>query len=235
MRCNPKPANPVQSDVKMTKRRRAAPDPEWVQMYRQGIPSPKIAAYSGAAESTVRYHLHVAAREDPGLRDAHKTAVGRSIRRTSAGLRNLNDTVAFYETEGRFPTTGGKTARERSLGVWLHRRRQDAAAGTLLPAYREILDTLPGWRQLSTRQVDNDARWTQRLGELEDYLSAGHGWPRHKATDTEQERVLGVWLHVQRICRRQKTLSALRVAQLDAVAPGWIAGRVKPLKKARKA
>jgi hypothetical protein len=214
-------------DGNMMKERRTAPDPEWVQMYRQGIPSPMIASGAGAAESTVRYHLRLAAQEDPGLRAAHKAAVGRFGRPTSAGVQNLNDTIAFYEAEGRLPTTGGKTMRERSLGVWLHRRRQDAAAGTLSPAYREVLDAIPGWHQLSTRQADNDARWSQRLAELADYLSAGHDWPRHKDTDTEQERVLGVWLHVQRISRRQKTLSPDRDAQLDTVVPGWIAGRAK--------
>jgi hypothetical protein len=47
----------------MMEARRAAPHPEWVQMYRQGIPAPKIAAAAGVAKSTVRYHLHIAALE----------------------------------------------------------------------------------------------------------------------------------------------------------------------------
>ncbi|MGM9474215.1 hypothetical protein ACS5PJ_19680 [Pseudarthrobacter sp. YS3] len=58
----------------MTTAKRRAPDPEWVLMYRQGIPSPKIAAGAGAAASTVRYHLHLAIQVDPGLRDEHKAA-----------------------------------------------------------------------------------------------------------------------------------------------------------------
>lgn len=216
----------------MVTKRRTAPDPEWVQMYRQGIPSPKIAAGAGAAESTVRYHLHRAAQQDPGLRAAHKAAVSRSGRATSAGLQNLNDTIAFYDEEGRLPTTGGKTARERSLGVWLHRRRQDAAAGNLLPVYREGLSNVPVWHQTPTR--DLEARWAATLAELADYLSAGHDWPRHKNTDTEQERILGVWLHVQRISRRQEALTPDRAAQLDAVVPGWTAGRAKSGKSAHR-
>lgn len=62
----------------VTKKQRPAPDPELVQMYWQGIPSPKIAAITGIAEGTVRYHLGVAFEADPGLRDAHKTARGPS-------------------------------------------------------------------------------------------------------------------------------------------------------------
>lgn len=47
--------------------RRPAPDSEWVLMYRQGIPARKIAAVAGAAETTVRYHIAIAAKQDPSL------------------------------------------------------------------------------------------------------------------------------------------------------------------------
>ncbi|GAC1500092.1 MAG: hypothetical protein NVS2B15_22700 [Pseudarthrobacter sp.] len=59
----------------MTRTHRNAPDPEWVQMYRSGVSSSKIAAGAGVPGSTVRYHLAVAAREDPGLRDTHRAAL----------------------------------------------------------------------------------------------------------------------------------------------------------------
>ncbi len=129
----------------MTHAKRSAPEPEWVQMYRQGIPSPKIAAIAGAPESTVRYHLHLAVQAEPDVRTAHKAALGTVTRISTTGLQNLVDVVAFCEAKGRLPTTGGKNARERALGVWLHRRRQDAAAGTLAPAYREALGNIRGW------------------------------------------------------------------------------------------
>ncbi|MEQ4519298.1 helicase associated domain-containing protein [Pseudarthrobacter sp. B907] len=211
----------------MTKAKRRAPDPEWVQMYRMGIPSPKIAAGAGAAESSVRYHLHLAGQAEPGLREAHKKALGAVTRITSAGLRNLNATIAFYQAEGRLPTTGGKTARERALGSWLHTRRQNAAAGTLSPVYREGLAVIPGWDSVTTRSADNAARWDRRRAELVEYLTAGNDWPRHKDFATEQERVLGVWVHVQRISRRQGTLIPEREAQLNASLPGWRDGRAR--------
>lgn len=209
----------------MTKVRRRAPDPEWVQMYRMGIPTPKIAAGAGAAESTVRYHLHLAATAEPGLREEHKEALGAVTRITSAGTRNLNDTIAFYQAEGRLPTTGGKTARERALGSWLHHLRKNAAAGTLSPVYREGLAHIPGWNAVLNRKAEQAARWHRRQAELVEYLTAGNDWPRHKNFATEQERVLGVWVHVQRISRREGTLTPGREAQLNASLPGWREGR----------
>jgi Helicase associated domain len=197
-------------------------------MYRQGIPSPKIAAVAGAAASTVRFHLQRAVQEDAGLRADHKAARVTITRETSAAQRNLDDVITFHRAEGRLPTTGGKTPRERALGVWLHRRRQDAAADTLSPAYREALRAIPGWDVATSQKADNEARWARRLTELVKYLAAGNDWPRHKGFTTEEERVLGVWLHVQRISRREGKLTPDREARLVSVVPGWRAGRGKP-------
>lgn len=63
----------------MMEARRAAPHPEWVQMYRQGIPAPKIAAAAGVGKSTVRYHLRIAAQADPSVRDEHQGAAGAPV------------------------------------------------------------------------------------------------------------------------------------------------------------
>ncbi|MBE4719545.1 helicase associated domain-containing protein [Pseudarthrobacter sp. AB1] len=209
----------------MTIKHRAAPDPEWVLMYRQGITSPRIAATVGAAESTVRYHLTLATKADPGLRGAHKSAAGKTTRRTAAGAQNLADVVAFHQVEGRQPTTGGRTARERALGVWLHRRRQEAADGTLSPAYRAALSILPGWDTVPRPADRNNARWDQRLAELVEYRAAGNDWPLHKKAATEQERVLGVWLHGQRIDYRTGKIKPAREEQLNESLPGWREGR----------
>ncbi|MDR7161773.1 hypothetical protein [Arthrobacter sp. BE255] len=73
----------------MTETRRAAPHPEWVQMYRQGIPSPKIAAAPGVATSTVRYHPHIAAQVNPPIRDEHRAAAGDPVQPSTSGLWNM--------------------------------------------------------------------------------------------------------------------------------------------------
>lgn len=214
-------------EASATEDRRRAPHPEWVQMYRHGIPSPKIAADAGAAESTVRYHLHIAAQAEPSIREEHKAARGPVTRNSPAGVRNMNDTVAFYESERRLPSTKGSSARERAVGVWIHRRRQDALDGTLSPIYREGLSVVPDWDRPPTRKADDEARWHQRLAEVAAYRAAGNDWPRHQKADTKAERVLGVWLHTQRIKFRREELDQGKESLLNAVLPGWRIGRAR--------
>lgn len=211
----------------MTEAKRPAPHPEWVQMYRQGIPSPAIAAASGVGRSTVRYHLHIAAQAEPSIRDEHRAAAGAPVQPSGAGLRNMENIVALYKTEGRLPSFKGKTPGERALAVWLQRRRQDANRGALSPIYREGLKAIPGWNQQPGRKAKDDARWHQRLAELTDYIATGNDWPRHKKTDSEQERTLGIWLHTQRMKHRSRKLDQDKETQLDTDLPGWRAGRVR--------
>jgi hypothetical protein len=159
-------------------------------MYRQGIPSPKIAAAAGVAKSTVRYHLHIAAQADPSIRDEHRAAAGAPAQPSGAGLRNMGNVIALYKTEGRLPSFRGKSPSERSWAVWLQRRRQDADRGALSPTYREGLKAIPDWDRQPSRKAKDEARWHQRLVELIDYMAAGHDWPRHKKADSEQS---GPW------------------------------------------
>lgn len=210
----------------MTPTKRTAPDPEWVLMYRKGIRTSKIAAVASVAETTVRYHLAIAAKLDPCLRAEHQAALPVPPQRlTAAGHRNLADIIAFYKTEGRLPTR--RSAREKTLAAWLHHRRREAAQGTLSPAYAEALDVIPGWSRPSTKQAVDEARWRQRLAEVAAYRAAGHDWPRHNKTQNQTERTLGVWLHVQRIDYRAGKLTAAKETQLNEVIPGWRQGRVR--------
>lgn len=206
----------------MTEIKRPAPHPEWVQMYRQGIPAPKIAAAAGVAKGTVRYHLHIAAQADPSLRDEHQAAASAPGRPSGAGLRNMEDLIALYKTEGRLPSFKGSSPRERTLAVWLQRRRQDANRGTLSP-----MKAIPGWDQQPSRKTRDEARWHQRLAELTEYMAAGNDCPRHKKTDSDQERTLGIWLHTQRMKQRRSELDQDKEAKLNTDLPGWRAGRVR--------
>ena len=169
--------------------RRTAPDPEFVLLYRQGAPTSTIAEGAGVAATTVRYHLQIAAQQDPGLREEHQAALASPRRRiVSAGRRNLSDVLAFYRKHGRLPGTHEKTPRKRALGMWLLRRRQEAAAGTLSPGYREALAVIPGWDTPSTRKTEDEVRWQQRLDRIRDVRSAGGDWPRHQKTEDRDER-----------------------------------------------
>ena len=196
-------------------------------MYRAGIPAKTISAETGVAQSVIRHHLAIAATQDPGLRDAHRSAAGPvPTRVTVPGRRNMEDVLAFHQAEGRLPVHG-RSPRETALAEWLVRRRKDAANGTLSPVYTEGLDTIPGWRDYPTK-LDTDAtRWTQRFGELAAYLAAGHELPRHNKTDDGQERTLGVWLHSQRITARAGKLDSAKEKQLNETIPGWRQGRAR--------
>ncbi|WP_142059537.1 helicase associated domain-containing protein [Pseudarthrobacter sp. B4EP4b] len=206
--------------------RRTAPDPEWVQMYRQGIPTSKIAAAAGVAATTVRYHLQIAARAEPGIREEHKAALPAvAPQPNQVGLRNLADLLAFHQVHGRLPSSHGKSARERALESWLANRRRQAAEGTLSPAYREGLAVIPDWDKTSRSKADDEARWQQRLDELRRIRAAGGDWPRHQKTDDLDERMLGVWLHGQRIEYRAGRLDPAREKKLNEILPGWREGR----------
>jgi AcrR family transcriptional regulator len=211
----------------MTEVKRAAPHPEWVQMYRRGIPSPAIAAAAGVGKSTVRYHLRTAAQADPSIRDEHRAAAGATARPSGAGLRNMEDLIALYKTEGRLPTFRGTAPGERALAVWLQRRRQDANQGALSPIYREGLKAVPGWDQQPDRKTRDEARWRQRLAELMDYMAGGNDWPRHKKTDSEHERTLGIWLHIQRMKQRAGDLDPEKEDQMNRTLQGWQTGRTR--------
>jgi hypothetical protein len=209
----------------VTQTKRQAPDPEWVLMYRQGVPAAKIAAGAGVAGSVVRYHLGIAIKQDPDLRVEHRKALPpEPPRLTAAGQRTLKDLLAFFDVEGRLPVAG-RDARESKLAGWLARRRKEASDGALFPACAQALDTIPGWREQSTKRDADAARWTQRLAEVAAYLAAGNDSPRHNKTDNREERVLGVWLHTQRIDFRAGKLTTAKEKQLNEVIPGWRQGR----------
>jgi hypothetical protein len=110
--------------------------------------------------------------------------------------------------------------------MWLTRRRQDHDRGTLSPTYRNGLQDIPDWEQ-RTRKDDDEVRWSQRLQELTGYIAAGNNWPRHKKTDTEEERVLGMWLHIQRMKYRRNELNKDKETQLNTLLPDWRDGRTR--------
>ncbi|MCO4252190.1 helicase associated domain-containing protein [Pseudarthrobacter raffinosi] len=207
---------------------RTAPHPEWVQMYRQGLTTTQIATTAGVGQSTVRYHLTLAAATESSIRDDHRNAPRTPpvTRITADGLRNLDDTVALYRAENRLPSSSSPSARERALAIWLVRRRQDHDRGTLSATYSDGLKQIPGW-ELRTRKTNDEARWSQRLQELTAYMAAGNDWPRHKRTDTEEERVLGMWLHIQRMKYRRTGLDQEKETQLNTLLPGWRDGRTR--------
>ena len=208
----------------VTQGRRRAPYWEWVQMYRRGIEPAKIADVCGAAQTTVRYHLQIAAKADPGLRGEHTAAAPVKVP-SDRTMQRMRDLVAFYRTEGRLPAGRAKSSSEQTLAGWLHRRRRKPAAGTLSPTLREGLGVIPGWDRAPSREAEDEARWQRRLREVGAFRKADGELPRHQKTDDPLERSLGVWLHGQRINYNHGKLAPERKRRLDQVLPGWREGR----------
>jgi hypothetical protein len=137
-----------------------------------------------APASTVRYHLQVAVRADLGLREEHQASLVTSAKRPpKPGLRNLADVLIFHRAGGRQPVAQGESPRERALGVWLHRRRQESSTGALSPTYQDALAVIPGWDRPSRRR--EEARWQRRLEEVQQCgtpAATGQGTRRPKTS-----------------------------------------------------
>jgi hypothetical protein len=194
-------------------------------MYRRGLTRAQIADLTGAAPATVGYHLGLARTQDPGLQSEHETAA-RKPAVTGQGRAHLQQLVAFVQDTGRYPSRSSGDASERTLAAWLQRRRREATDGTLAPAYLQGLAVLPGWRGTPPAAAA-EARWQDVLTALAAYRASGQDWPRHKATVTDQEHELGIWLHTQRFKHRRGELDPANAAALDAAAPGWRTGRTR--------
>ncbi|WP_251046472.1 helicase associated domain-containing protein [Arthrobacter sp. ISL-85] len=168
----------------------------------------------------------MAAQKDPALREQHAQATPATPPRVdNRSLENLEDILALYRTEGRLPSSRAKSARERTLSSWLGRKRQESETGRLSAVVRDRLREIPGWDAPRKQKEKRAALWNQRLSELVKYRAEGNDWPLHKKAATEQERLLGVWIHSQRITHRKGTLTPARQARLNTELPGWRQGR----------
>jgi hypothetical protein len=194
-------------------------------MYRGGLTRSRIATLTHAPTSTVNHHLSAAVAADPDLQAAHEKAASKAPPRVSpSGLSRMRELVDLVRETGRYPSRTAKDSAERTLASWLDRRRNDAAAGTLAPAYRDGLAALPDW-QRPPRAVADENRWQDRLTALAEYRAAGHDWPLHKSSVASEEHELGVWLHLQRQKARRGELDPTKTAALDEAVPGWRKGR----------
>ncbi len=125
-------------------------------MYRRGLSRGQIARLTGAAPATVGYHLRLAREREPGLQNEHEAAA-RKPEITGQGRERLGQLAAFVQETGRYPSRSSEDGAERILAGWLQRRRREATAGTLAPAYLQALAVLPDW-QGTPRAVADETR-----------------------------------------------------------------------------
>ncbi|WP_211880047.1 hypothetical protein [Pseudarthrobacter albicanus] len=147
----------------------------------------------------------------------------------------MDQLIAMVRSQGRYPSSRSPDPAERTLAARLGRRHREAAHGTLAPAFRDGLASLPDWQEPAPATAVQ-ARWQRRLAELAAYRAAGNDWPRHKntgtGTGTGLEHTLGVPLPYQRINLRCDAMDAAKVQALDAALPGWRTGRTPGKKRA---
>ncbi|QYF88497.1 helicase associated domain-containing protein [Arthrobacter sp. PAMC25284] len=210
----------------MDRRLRRAPDAEWVLMYRRGLTRARIASLVRVPAAAVGYHLAIARRLDPGLEVEHQTAAGiaPAPRPSPMDLARMDEVIVWVSARGQWPKSKAPARDERALAQWLFRRRREAAAGILHSIYCDGLAQIPGWAD-NRRAAADEARWLHRLTQLAAFRDDGHDWPRHDDFDSEQEHILGVWIHTQRYTHRRGELDPVKLKLLDDTAPGWQTGR----------
>lgn len=172
-------------------------------------------------DNTVRAHLANRERFRKGLRAQHEAAFANreSNHPTVLWKRRLNGAEDFLARHGRLPGRGCDST-ESSPNAWVAKQRRAYHRGELSASKIILMGSLPGWN-LSPQRREWNERWRQRLIQLEAFISSTGRTPRWKNHASEQERVLGVWLHVQTQARGEGRLAWWREGALDDVIPGW--------------
>ncbi len=198
--------------------------PEWLLMYRNGLPFGLIAKLFKAPRSTVHAYLQRQPELHPELAAEHERnrpsdhMQYRSVSQT--WLEHVEALKAFIDEHWRIPRNGGPVDRESSLASWLSVQRRKNLDGGLRPEALELLKDIPDW-ELSARTLKDRQRWNQRLTELQLFLDSVGRWPRYGGYKTEHERILGVWLHGQKQKLTNRLLTHEEIRSLTEAAPGW--------------
>lgn len=201
-------------------------------MYRKGLTVGRIAVLCGAVGETVARHIRVQRAKYPDMLAEHMSnRPADKARPPGAGwLANVDALSAFRQAHGRYPTTGDADMANRRLAQWLSLQRRACRAGTLTEDRRSVLSVLPGWAS-NQRAAAEAGRWLTRLEELQAFRAAEGRWPRFRCSVDEAERVLGVWLHVQRQSFGNGRLTRDQKKLLNSMVPGWNAWRAKRLNR----
>lgn len=205
---------------------------EWDLMYRKGLTVKRIAALCGAVPQTVSRHIRVQRAKYPDMIAEHMAnRPGDRPRPPGPSWHaNIDAVAAFRRAHGRYPTSSDPDPTNRGLAQWLSLQRRADRAGTLPDDRRTLLAALPGWESNQRAELEAE-RWSARLEELRAFHAQRGRWPRYRGVADEAERVLGVWLHVQRQNFGAGKLDREDVRSLDAKVPGWNAWRLKHLAK----
>lgn len=189
-------------------------------MYAAGLTVREIATWCHQHDNTVRLHLQMREKYQPGLRAIHAAAsAARGPDRPTTGWRRRHSEAAtFLADRGRLPDPS--IPEELPLAAWVTVQRLAYLRGELGPRKIILMGELTGWN-LSPHQARLDENWRQRLDQITEFVQTNGRVPRWRNHQSEHERVLGVWLHGQHQARSEDTLSRWLLAALNAALPGW--------------
>ena len=190
-------------------------------MYAAGLTVQEIADRCGRPRSTVQRHLQVREEYEPGLRATHQAAYEKRVPAWASlqWHQSLADVKTFLTTHGRLPIRDD-TGPGRTLHMWLKQQRTARTKGTLAPEKEEALSSLGDWATPDHQKTRED-HWRAQLARLASYIDEHGEIPRWHRHETETERALGVWLHIQHQNRLEGTLPQWRLQAIEHAIPGW--------------
>lgn len=190
--------------------------PEWDLMYISGLTAREIADVCHANIATVHFHLRV-----HGEQKAHADALQARWERKppESWRKRLNEVLEFKQSNGRLPLANcGKY--EKGLSTWLSKQRRELSSGLLTPGKIKMLNSLTGWN-ISPQRKAQDERWEENFSSFIKFTNENNFLPRYHNYDSEYERKIGVWLHVQYQNRREGKLRIERLEKLNLAYPNW--------------
>lgn len=189
-------------------------------MFAAGITVLEIAQHCKVKAPTVRWHLHAREKYQPGLRAQHHQALAARPKPLTHGswLQRFEQLAKHLSETGQFPRRDESGAR--NLADWITTQRRQEYSGQLSQRQIDALNMLGDWRTTNLSR-DRDAVWHKRFKQLTAYKQTHSGMPRWRNHSSEEERVLGVWLHNQYRKRLAGKLEADREHMLDSAFPGW--------------
>src|SRR5699024_10948915 len=124
--------------------------------------------------------------------------------------KRAREVAEFQEIYGRLPKNYGDQ-NERSLYNWLMRQRRLLRDGLLHNSKIVLLSELRGWEK--SPSAEQTQVWLDRLDGVCEFMADTGRLPRYKNFSSEDERVLGVWLHNQHQRRAAGTILPWRLEE----------------------
>ena len=190
-------------------------------MFVAGLTAREIADLTKKNVATIHLHLKNREKYDADFFDKHVAALkARGPNRiTTSWRKRVQEALDFHQRFGRLPRQTGDVM-ERSLASWLAEQRRLYEKNLLPVAKTVLLDPIPDWNVSSQRKA-REFNWRNKLSLVIDFLEKEGRLPKYKTFATEEERVLGVWLHYQHQRRTENKLESWKLRELDTAIAEW--------------